>query len=87
MKLLEQYRHVTSAEQAADVLQSNGIPCHISGRFSRHLGGYFTGAFKVGLWVLVDEQFDEARKLLADPSYRVKNPLTKEQQHLLQHTA
>lgn len=75
MKLLEQYQSTYDAERVALELRRKGILAQVSDKFANP-HSFASGAFKVGLWVIVDEQFDDAFSVLNDQDYEVQNPLT-----------
>ena len=75
MKLLEQYQSGSEAESLAEQLESKGIPCFVSSKLGARYG-YGTGTFKVGLWILLPEQLKEAKSVLSDPNYQVRNPVS-----------
>lgn len=76
MKLVSQFSSPEEAEGASQLLEANGIATFISSEMSNRLGGLFTGAFHVGLWVVLDQQFHDAHQLLADPTHRVSRKLS-----------
>ncbi len=55
------------------LLESNGIPAYISNRDSNRVIPF--GISKAGLWVYMDEQYDEAMALLKDPNYVVQKQI------------
>lgn len=71
MKLIEKYHGLTEAEDAALKLREHGILTHISSKNSYVMSGYVTGAFTVGLWAVLDEQFEDAKALLENPKHTV----------------
>ena len=76
MRLVAKYSSDTDAKLASQRLESKGIATFISSKRSYRLGALFTGAFHVGLWVVLDRQFEDARRLLEDPNHKVSMPLT-----------
>ena len=58
------------------LLEANGIAAFVSSKWSMRLGSIFTGAFEAGLWVVLDEQFDDALQLLNDPTHEVSRRLS-----------
>ncbi len=59
------------------MLEDNGIATFLSGRHTNRLHGIFAGAFQVGLWVILDEQLDDALRLLEDPDHEVSRKLSR----------
>ena len=76
MKLVAKYSSDADAALASHRLESKGIATFISSKRSFRLGSLFTGAFHVGLWVVLDHHFEDARRLLEDPNHKVSMPLT-----------
>ena len=75
MKLLEQYQSSYDAERVAMDLRRNGILAQVSDKYS-NTHSFASGSFKVGLWVVLDEQYEDALGLLANADYTVLNPLS-----------
>ena len=78
MQLLRKYTSLIDAQQAAMNLRSCGIATHIAGKESFRAAPMFSGAFYVGLWVVLDHQYDDALALLDDPEHPVRDPLPEE---------
>ena len=76
MRLIAEYSNLVDAELASHRLESRGIATFVSSKRSYRMGALFTGAFRVGLWVVLDRQFEDARRLLDDPDHEVSMPLT-----------
>ena len=79
MKLIQQYDSEVDAKDARDNLRKRGVLTYISSRQSYSLSGVVTGAFKVGLWVIIDNQYQDACNILTKKSFKVRFPLTEEQ--------
>ena len=75
VKLLSTYSSVSDAEDRSRFLESKGIAAFVSSKHSMRLGRYFTGAFRVGLWVILDEQYDDAIRVLNDSHHEVSYKL------------
>ena len=71
MKLLKEYSSSRCAELDALALENQGILTHVSSKHSYSLGGFVTGVFSVGLWVLFDHQTEDANMFLEDSSHEV----------------
>ncbi len=56
-----------------NLLESNGIPVFISGEDTARVLPFLMS--KPGLWIFLDEQYDEALKLINDPAYEVSNKI------------
>ena len=78
MKLLSQYYSVPEAEEASSILREKGILTHVSGKTSNTYR-IITGAVKVGLWVVLDQQYSDACELLKNRDHRVSTGLTEQE--------
>ena len=79
MKLLISSRSGEDLSEKSELLESKGVLVYLSSDNSRSLNGLATGATTQEIWVIIDEQYEEAKNILVDPSYVVKNPLSKKQ--------
>ena len=77
MKLLTKFPSALEAEKASELHEDKGVATFISSKRSNALGGYFTGVFHVGLWVVIDCQYADARQLLLDPNHEVAKKLSR----------
>lgn len=84
MKLLSEFESEEFAEKTSEDFRNKGILTYISSADSKRLGSFKTGALKVGLWVVIDEQYEDALLLLRDPSHQVKVHLSSEEMQLLE---
>lgn len=69
MRLLFQSHDLQELHGAKDLLEANGIPAFVSFQDSQTALPLGNG---MGLWVYLNEQADDARKLLEDPGHRVE---------------
>ena len=69
---------MVDAEHHAARLESKGIVTHVTAKHSQNLSRVFTGALKSGLWVLIDEQFEDAYQLLNNPKHKVTSGMDRE---------
>ena len=76
MKLLTQYETDSEADSVSARLEDKGIATYVSSRNALGFPGWSTGPAMVGLWVLIDEQYEDAMALLYDPEHTVSNPLS-----------
>lgn len=67
------------AEAAALQLRHRGILTHISAKHSFSTSGYITGAFEVGLWAVLDSQYQDACAYLADENHEITSGLPEEE--------
>lgn len=72
MKLVTQFSSLADAESASILLERSGIATFISSRRSV----FVRGILRVGLWVLLDRQLDDAVMLLENPEHAVTEPLS-----------
>lgn len=79
MILLKEFDSLIDAESLAGRLRSSGVLTYISGKHANHLGPAVTGPIKVGVWVVLDHQAQDAEALLINNEHQVKQPLTEEE--------
>ena len=79
MRLLARYPSLLDAEKEQQRLEEAGIATFISSKQSYRLGPWFTGAFEVGLWVLLKRQYADAAALQRNPQHRVSHNLSREE--------
>ncbi len=75
MKLIQTYPNFQQADEKALMLRRAGVLAHVADEFS-NVHSYASGAFEVSLWVVLDDQYEDACNLLADEDYSVTRPLT-----------
>jgi len=71
MKLLKHYSYVSDAEVDAARLEKRGVPTHVTAKYSQNMSRIYTGAFKAGLWVLIDDQYEDAYKFLNNSKHKI----------------
>ena len=84
MKLLQRFGSPIEAQQACDFLRQHGIAAQVTG--ADDLGGIAQLSRKPGrskLWVMLDEQYEDALQLLENPDHQVEHPLEPEHIELL----
>ncbi len=77
MKLLNQYLDPADASAARESLRQAGIASLVEAMDPHSIQPSKAGATHVGLWVLADDQLDDAIKVLENPQHvpkRVLNP-------------
>ncbi len=79
MQLIGQYYDLFEAEDIALRLREQGIATHISSRHSSVMSGFVTGAFKVGVWAVLDSQYEDACAFLADRRHKITTGLSAEE--------
>ena len=80
MRLLFESGNADELENKRSLLESRGIPVFISGTESFRLRPLLVG-YKKGFWVLIDEQYDDARALLKDKNHKIAMPVDPEAFH------
>lgn len=85
MQLIAKYLDLMEAEADALRLRHRGILTHISSKHSFSTSGYITGAFEVGLWAVLDSQYQDACSYLADENHEITSGLPEDE--LLQFEA
>ena len=58
MKLIRQFDDVFDAQDFSDKLRKRGVFTHVSSSKSSQFSRHLTGALKVGVWVVLPEQYD-----------------------------
>lgn len=76
MLLIKQYHSAIDAESDGSDLEAQGIPTHVSSKGSHSLSRSRTGAITVGLWVLLNHQYEDAVSYLKNRKYKVKTGIT-----------
>jgi hypothetical protein len=76
MKLLLKYADSDELNAVKALLEANGIPAFINGEDTARLIPF--SLTKASLWLHLDEQYEEALKLMEDPDYEVKNAVDME---------
>ena len=84
MKLLQEYTDVSDAEHLSQRLRQKGVLTYISSKQSKQFGAHQTGAVKVGVWVVLTEQENDAISLLSNKKHQVEYVLSEEQMEKLE---
>jgi hypothetical protein len=87
MKLLDQFYNLDNANDLVWSLRQQGILTYVSSTKSHQLSSIKTGAFKVGLWVVLDKQFEDAEKYTKDPNHVISLKLSEEEMINLEEEA
>ena len=72
MNLVTKSTDVNYLHTLKGLLEGNGIPAVVNGENTARMVTPFVMT-EPGLWVYIDEQVDEAIKLVSDPDYQVVN--------------
>ncbi len=67
MKLISYYADPGEASAASSMLRAAGIATEVGSVDPHIMKPSRSGATRVGLWIVYDDQFDNAVKLLEDP--------------------
>jgi len=74
MQLLFESESSEKINSTKELLESRGIPVFISGTESFRMRPLLV-LYRKGVWVCLDEQFDDAVMLLKNPDHEVSNPV------------
>ena len=75
MRLIDEFESAHEADIASFNYREKGILTHVSSRHSNSLR-MITGATKVGLWVVLDDQYQDAIELRRNQSHRPSTTLS-----------
>jgi hypothetical protein len=84
MQLFKSFEHLSEAELVAMQMRNKGIMTHVANRNSKNLGAIGAGPLQIGLWVVLDEQYEDARQLYDNPDHVVSEPLSEAQMRQLE---
>lgn len=73
MKLLFNTRQINEAERVKHLLETKGIPVFISNQYQNNIRRPFLKL--LGVWVYLNEQEADARRVLENPKYKVMKPV------------
>ena len=76
MKLLTEYESESEADIASIRLEQKGVATFVSSRRTFNFPLVAIGVPTVGLWVVLDDQFDDANALLFNPDHEVTHALS-----------
>lgn len=76
MKLVDQYIDPDAAAAARRRLREAGIASRVDSMDPHSVQPSKSGTTHIGLWVLDDEQFEDALRALEDPAYLVQRKLS-----------
>lgn len=83
MKLFKSFEDLSEAELVAMQMRHKGIMTYVANRNSKNLGAMGAGPLQIGLWVVLDKQYEDARRFYENPDHVVSDPLTAEQMRQL----
>lgn len=87
MKLVTEYFDSHEAEQTSNRIRSAGVMTVVTSVRSHNLSSFRTGALKVGLWVVFDDQYDDAIQLLDNPTHQPARKISLVEMEKLQKSA
>lgn len=87
MKLLDQYIDPNQAAAARHRLREAGIASWVDTMDPHSIQPSRSGTTHIGLWVLQDDQFDDAIKILVDPEHVARVILSPDQIDRLESSA
>lgn len=85
MKLLQRFSSLAHAEMTAVLMRNKGILVTVSDKYTyNNISTAYNVATSIGLWVVIDDQYDDAINLLSNPDYIPKLQLTEEEMHIIE---
>jgi len=87
MKLLKHYSYASDAEEDAARLELRGIPTHVTAKYSQSMSRLYTGALKAGLWILLDDQYEDAYKFLNNSKHKITTGIDQQEIHRIKKLA
>lgn len=79
MKLLKQFSDEIEAESFSEKLRNKGLMTYISSKRSMSFGRHQTGALTVGVWVVLENQYEDAFELMKNKNHKPSNSLSVEE--------
>ena len=79
MKILKQFSDLTDAERLAEKLENKGIVTHVSSKRSHSLSRHRTGSINVGVWAVLEHQYQDAYEYLHNPKHKITTGLSSEE--------
>ncbi len=76
MRVLHHFHTAEEAEAVGRTLEERGIATFVSGMSEEWAGGPISGSAAAALHVIVDQQFEDAVRLLDDPNHEVQFALS-----------
>jgi len=87
MKLLAQYSDSLDAEGVSERMRRAGVMTVVTSKRSHNLSRFKTGAFKVGLWAVFDDQHDDAVQLLKNKRHKPGRVISLDEMKELENAA
>ncbi len=76
MKLVTEFFDLSEAERVSDRMRSAGVMTVVTSKRSYNLSSVKTGALKVGLWAVFEDQYDDALQLLHNHNHKPKRAIS-----------
>ncbi len=76
MKLITEFFDLSEAERVSNRTRSAGVMTVVTSKRSYSLSRVKTGALKVGLWAVFEDQYDDALQLLDNHNHKPKRAIS-----------
>lgn len=76
MRILQHFNTAKDAEAVGRTLEDHGIATFVSGTSEEWAGGPISGPAGAALYVIVDQQYEDAVRLLDNPDHEVRFTLS-----------
>lgn len=86
MQLVTQFVDPADATEANSRLRKAGIMTEITSMDPHIMSRSRTGALRIGLWVVYDDQFDDAVRMLEDPDHVPNRVISQEEMNSIKST-
>jgi len=73
MKLVQKFNDQNIANELVNILEDNGVPAILNSNELENRGTHIPEGYEV--WIYINDQYSEARKLIADNNHEIKNPV------------
>ena len=87
MQLIQQYHSLLDAQHMAMILRHHGIVAHISSKHAFSMSGLVTGTFQVGLWAVLDSQYQDACAFVINPDHHITSSISEQEITALERQA
>ena len=87
MKLVTQYFDLNEAEIENQRLRLSGVMSVVLSKKLSRLGARFSGHYKVGLWVVFDDQYEDARQLLENINHVPKRVISQKEMEEIERSS
>ncbi len=76
MKLIAEFFDLSEADRVSSRMRSAGVMTVVTSKRSYNLSSVKTGALKVGLWAVFEDQHDDALQLLNNHNHKPKKAIS-----------